>query len=225
VDTPGWQSNSGTLDFCSQRLAESVSLFRSIDLDISRAADEFIEFKKFLQDNATFSERQVVNELKKRLHLSCLMGSLIAGVPRSNVYKFEFQIQGVFRADLVVGNSLQKRFVLVEFESGRTNSLFGPTRTNQMRDWSRQFERGFGQLVDWAWAKHDAGNTQIFRNAFGCDDMSTASLLVCGRDTLMDATEQKRFFWRCHNIGLAGTSATCLTYDGLLVFLRRPWRP
>src|SRR5262249_47606172 len=117
-----------------------------------------------------------------------------------------------------VGNSLQKRFVLVEFEGGELNSVFGPAQTNQMRDWSRQLEHGFGQLVDWAWAIHDAGNTQILKNSFGCNDMSAIYLLVCGRDAQMDGTEQKRFFWRSNKVILDGTLATCLTYDGLLLF-------
>jgi hypothetical protein len=143
-----------------------------------------------------------------------------SGVPRADVYKFEFQILGVFKADLVVGNSQRKRFVFVEFESGDKYSLFGPKKTNQMRDWSRRFEHGFGQLVDWAWAIRDAGNTQIFKNAFGCDEFSAEYLLVCGRDSLMDGTEHKRHFWRAENCILGGTQATCLTYDGLLIFFQ-----
>lgn len=193
---------------------------QTINLDFAQATNELAEFRKFLQDNATFSEANVVAELKKLQHLSCLIGSMHAGVPRADVYKFEFQIQGVFRADLVVGNLHWRRFVLVEFESGQITSLFGPTETNQMRDWSRQLEHGFGQLVDWAWAIHDAGNTQIFKNAFGCDDLSALYVLVCGRDALMNGTEKKRFFWRSDNVLLNGKPATCLTYDGLLVFFQ-----
>ena len=108
-----------------------------IDLDFSRAATELAEFKKFLKSNTTFSERDVVAELKRRPHLSCLIGFLQPSVPRANVYKFEFQIHGVFRPDLVVGNLQFQRFVFVEFESGQDTSLFGPKGTNQMRDWSR----------------------------------------------------------------------------------------
>ena len=191
---------------------------RPIALDFEQAAEELSEFRTFLEENTSFSETQVVKELRTRPHLSCLIGSLIAGVSRANVYKFEFQIQGVFRADLVVGNLQQKRFVLVEFEGGETHSIFGPGQTNQMRNWSRQLEHGLGQLVDWAWALQDASHTQILKNNFGCEDISTVFLLVCGRDGLMDPTEQKRFFWRSNNILLSGTRATCLTYDGLLLF-------
>jgi hypothetical protein len=195
-----------------------MAQLQRIALDLSKAKEELLEFRKFLQDNRTFSERAVVVQLKERKHLSCLIASMQAGVKRADVYKFEFQIQGAFRADLVVGNLRQKSFVFVEFEAGRDDSLFGPNGTNQMRDWSRQLEHGFGQLVDWAWAIQDAGHTTIFKNAFECDDLSAIYLLVCGRDSSMNSIEKKRFFWRSKNITLTGKIATTLTYDDLLVY-------
>lgn len=191
-----------------------------INLDFNAAETELGDFKKFLDANAEFSETAVVNLLKSQLNLCCLLGSMIAGVPKADVYKFEFQIQGVFRADFVAGHMQQQRFVLVEFEDGTKTSLFGPKQTNQMRDWSNRFEHGFGQLVDWAWARADVGNTQIFQNAFGCNDMYPIFVLICGRDAFMDATERKRFMWRYNNVDLGGAKATCLTYDGLFQFFQ-----
>jgi len=191
-----------------------------INLDFNAAESELAEFKKFLDDNPEFSETLVVSFLKSKLNLCCLLGSMIAGVPKSDVYKFEFQIQGVFRADFVTGHLQQQRFVLVEFEDGTKNSLFGPNETNQMRDWSRRFEHGFGQLIDWAWARTDAGNTQIFQNAFECSDMYPIFVLICGRDAFMNTTERKRFTWRYNNVDLGGAKATCLTYDGLFQFFQ-----
>jgi hypothetical protein len=189
-----------------------------INLDFSKAEAEVVKFRKFLQENATFSERDVVGELKKWPHLCGLIGSMRAGVPRADVYKFEFQLHGVFWADLVVGNLQERKFVFVEFEPGDETSLFGPGETNQMRDWSRRLEHGFGQLIDWAWAIQDVGHTSIFKNAFECDNLSALYLLVCGRDATMNSTEKERFFWRSQNVALNGNIATCLTYDGLLVF-------
>jgi Shedu protein SduA, C-terminal len=138
------------------------------------------------------------------------------GVPKPNRYKFEFQIQGAFRADLVVGSLPQASFVLVEFEGAEANSIFGRGGTVQMKDWSRQIEHGFSQLVDWAWVMDD--ETQLLRNAFGCGEIRTISLVVCGRDHFMDETERKRFQWRRENIRISATNAKCLTYDDLLVF-------
>jgi hypothetical protein len=196
------------------------SLLERIDLNFKTAEKELAEFDAFLHQNAHFSERQVVTELKRRVHLSCLIGHLSAGVPRADVYKFEFQILGAFKADLVVGNMKTKRFVFVEFESGQVNSLFGPRKTNQMRDWSREIGHGFGQLVDWGWALDDAAISKIFENAIGCEDIAPQFLLVCGRDQTMDTVENGRFSWRSRKVTLSGRQATTLTYDGLLLFFR-----
>jgi hypothetical protein len=34
--------------------------------------------------------------------------------------------------------------ILVEFEGGTKNSLFGPATTNQMRGWGAELQHGFG---------------------------------------------------------------------------------
>jgi hypothetical protein len=195
-----------------------MAQLQRINLDLHEAEIELGEFARFLQENKAFSERGIVAELKKWRNLCCLIGSMPVGVKRADVYKFEFQIQGVFRADLVVGNLQQKSFVFVEFEPGQSESLFGPNETNQMRVWSRHFERGFSQLIDWAWAVQDAGHTSIFRNSFECEDLSVIYLLVCGREASMSSIEKKRFFWRRESVLLNGKTAACLTYDGLLLF-------
>jgi hypothetical protein len=103
-----------------------MSLFQTLNLDYVQAEKEVAELRTFLMNNATFSETRIVNELKKRLHASCLIGSLVAGAPKPDLYKSEFQLLGAFKADLVVGTSHSRRFVFVEFEGGGPTSLFGP---------------------------------------------------------------------------------------------------
>jgi hypothetical protein len=194
-----------------------MSQFNEIDLDLKIAEHELAEFKEFLQQNAYFGEREVVKHLKARQHLSCLIGALIAGIPRANVYKFEFQILGAFKADLVVGNSQLKRFVLVEFESGLRSAIMGRAGTAQMRDWSKEIGHGFGQLIDWGWALSE--QNRLLKNAFGCDP-TAQFLLVCGRDSGMDVTDQARFLWRADHVRVGDQKATCLTYDGLMNFFQ-----
>jgi hypothetical protein len=182
-----------------------MSQLLPIKLDMKEVERQFKQFREFLQSRKFFSETEVVNHLKERQHLCCLILFVIYGVPAANLYKFEFQIQGIF---------------LVEFEGGEENSLFGPGTTSQVRDWSRQVGRGFGQLVDWGWAIDDARSTTILKNAFGCSHLAVQFLLVCGRDHGLDQTEQSRLFWRANNVVLQTRPATCLTYDGLLEFFR-----
>jgi hypothetical protein len=191
-----------------------------IQLNLQTAKDDLAKFKAFLQTHHYFTEKDVVKHLKAKPHLCCLISAMFAGVPRADVYKFEFQIQGAFRADLIVGNSQLRKFMLVEFEGGQENSLFGPLETNQMRDWSKEIGHGFGQLVDWGWAIHDGRHTTILQNNFGCADMAVRFLLVCGRDSGMNATERTRLSWRADHVRVERCEATVLSYDGLFEFFQ-----
>jgi hypothetical protein len=189
-----------------------------ITLDLQAAEREFGQFKVWLDANRRFSETAVVKELKALPHLSSLIGYLKEGLGRPNVYKYEFEIQGVFRADLVVGNSITGKFVLVEFEGGEDNSIFGPSSTNQMRDWSRQLHHGFGQIVDWSWAKNDNQHTQVFKNAFGSEITSELYVLICGRRDSMSPVEVNRLQWRSDKTIIGGAKVLCMTYDDLVLF-------
>src|SRR5262245_50822857 len=120
-----------------------MSIFVPHDLKLAEAELEFTSFQDWFDKQEQFGESGVVRELKERVYLSCLVAYLPSGIGRPNVYKYEFEIQGVFRADLVVGNSNLCKFVLVEFEGGTEHSLFGPTQTNQMRQWGSQLQHGF----------------------------------------------------------------------------------
>src|SRR4051812_31216057 len=80
-------------------------------LDFARAEIELDEYKLWLDQNAEFSERSVVAEIKARKDL-CLLIQLAAGKGQPDRYKHEFTLQGAFRADLVVGSSSARHFVL-----------------------------------------------------------------------------------------------------------------
>lgn len=189
-----------------------------IRIDFATAWGEFDSLRKWLQYRAWFAEAEIVKELKDRPSLSCLLAYLEPGMRRPDRYRFELAIQGAFRADLVVGNAEQGKFVLIELEGAERHSLFGPRRTRQMRDWGRQIERGISQAVDWSWAKNDAQHTAIYKNSFGCERTSELYVVICGRDASMSPTERSRFGWRSDKMSIAGSRVLCLTYDDLLAY-------
>ncbi|MBI1206921.1 MAG: DUF4263 domain-containing protein [Azospirillum sp.] len=186
-------------------------------LNLGTAESELVTFREWMRRNTLFKETAIVAEIRARPHLACLIGLLMPGMAKPDVYKHEFEVQGIFRADLVVGNQGQRKFVLVEFEGGDTNSLFGPKRTKQYRYWSSELEHGFSQLVDWAWSKSDNGQSSIFQNTFECNDFCDLFVVVCGRDSTLNPMERKRFEWRSDKVSLAGTTSLILTYDDLLL--------
>jgi hypothetical protein len=195
-----------------------VSLLLPIELNLRAAEQEFADFKTWIDANKRFSETAVVRELKQYPNLTALFGYLKNGIGKPNAYKYEFTIQGVFRADLVVGNSGSGDFVLVEFEGGEEHSIFGPSGTNQMRDWSTQLHHGFGQIVDWSWAKNDNQHTEVYKNAFGCERVSELYVLICGRQDSMSKIECGRLEWRSDKTIVGGAKVLCMTYDELVSF-------
>jgi hypothetical protein len=82
-----------------------MSLFTKLDLDYAQAEKELDELRTFMTANPTFLESKIAPELKKRPHACCLIGSIIAGSPKPDLFKFEVPLIGTFRADLVIGNS------------------------------------------------------------------------------------------------------------------------
>jgi hypothetical protein len=118
-------------------------------------------------------------------------------MPSPDLFKFELGIKGLFRADLVVGNDKSRRFVLIEFEDGNNDSLF-KGGTGQYRYWSPRLEHGFGQIIDWAWAKHSHPADPVFTNTFGGKVADDCYVVVCGRSPAPGTLEEQRFTFRNH---------------------------
>lgn len=192
-----------------------MSILVSATLDYAKAEQELDEFKAWLDANGDFGERAVVEELKKRRDLCLLIGPA-AGRGQPDLYKHEFGIQGAFAADLVVGCSSTRHFVLVEFEGGSKSSVFNQRKgTAQLRDWGSELQHAFSQVSDWTWAKNDAQKSDIYRNAFGVPVKSETYLVVCGRDGHLGQTERSRLEWRSEKTAIAGCSIRFWTYDDL----------
>lgn len=92
-----------------------MSILIATVLDYTQAEHELDVFKAWLDANDEFDETAVVAELKAKKDL-CLLLGVAAGRGQPDCYKHEFEIQGVLRADFVVGSRSNKHFVLVEFE-------------------------------------------------------------------------------------------------------------
>jgi hypothetical protein len=185
--------------------------FTPISFHARRADLELAEFKEWMARRDYFSESEAVAEVATRPHMACLLGWIV-GMPPPDLIKFEFAIKGLFRADLAIGNDKARKFVLVEFEDGRENSLFsGGTR--KYRFWSRRLEHGFGQVIDWGWAKHSHPGDVAFTNSFGGRVVDDCYIVVCGRNPLPGSLEEERFDFRRSRLRLSGVTVQILTYD------------
>jgi hypothetical protein len=188
--------------------------FDKIAFQATRAETQLTSFKAWMPARPYFSETEVVKQIAARPHMACLLGYTIL-MPAPDLIKFEFGIKGLFRADLAIGNDKSRKFVLIEFEDGQENSLF-KGETKKYRYWSPRLEHGFGQVVDWGWAKHSHPTDVVFTNSFGGKVLDDCYVVVCGRNPPAGSLEEQRFDFRRSRLRLSGVPVQFYTYDTLV---------
>ncbi|HET8997717.1 MAG TPA: Shedu anti-phage system protein SduA domain-containing protein, partial [Acetobacteraceae bacterium] len=159
--------------------------------ELSQAESQLLQFRAWLNETP-YAIEQVATKRLRSLPALCPLLGMYDGRKYPTVQKWEFEIQGVFRADFIAGNPARKEFVLVEFEGAEQHSIFGPSGTNQMRNWGDQIEHGFSQIADWTWAKNESQHSRIFQAALGADESVESYVLICGRDSSLIDHERSR---------------------------------
>jgi hypothetical protein len=188
--------------------------FNRIAFDKGLARDELASFRVWMAGRPQFDESSVVAEIRARTQMACLLGYAIL-MPAPDLYRFELGIKGLFRADFAVGNDKSRQFVLVEFEDAQPDSLFRGG-TKKYRYWSPHLEHGFGQVIDWAWAKHSHPTDVTFTNSFGGKVQEDCYVVVCGRNPPPGSLEEQRFDFRRTRVHLNGARVQFYTYDNML---------
>lgn len=195
-------------------------LLKPIKTSTSNARKELKTLKKWVSERDWFSESEIVEQLRKAKHLCSYLGRLNPTTIPTHM-SFEVNILGAFRADLVLGDPSRRRFVFVEFEGGQRYSIHSKRGTGQHRDWSREFSKGWSQLIDWSWAMKE--RNEMLVSALGCSKPRALYLLVCGRNSCFSGTpedtELARYEWLEDNARIGGAQIVCMTYDGMLDFL------
>ena len=143
--------------------------------------DDLKAFKALLRDpnKPDLGEVQdILPFFKGRPHLCAFMGTYnpnIVDYKRISL-ACEFDIFGDHIADLAVGDTTNHEYCFIEFEDANERSIFNKT-TKLTPEWSRRFEHGFSQLVDWIlWIENSKGTTP-FMNRFNaaCDSVQHAA--------------------------------------------------
>jgi hypothetical protein len=153
-----------------------------------------------------------VQEIRARPQMACLFAYTMT-MPSPDLYKFEFGMKGLFRADFVVGNDRARKFVLVEFEDGESDSLFSG-RNATYRRWSPRLEHGLGQVIDWAWAKASHPTDAAFENSFRGRVADDCYVVVCGRHPKTRLEEERLDFRR--SLTLGKIKFQLYTYDDMV---------
>jgi hypothetical protein len=141
--------------------------FSEVAFDHVLLKKELDAFGGLLDSEKAVAERRIQELFKKSLHLTAFIGATFRiniGVAKHVAY--EFEIIGDYAADVVLGTR-DRRFCLVELEPGIPSALLRRVGRKSSKEWSREFEHGFSQIVDWFCHLDDFKNTEKFRRNFG----------------------------------------------------------
>lgn len=181
---------------------------------------EWDDFSTLLKTKATLSEQKdVLPFFKPRKDLSLLICNYFPKIKTPDRFAHEFEIYGDFVADLVVGDSAAKHFLLIEFENGEPDSVFKTKGKKATPDWAPRFESAHSQLVDWLWKLEDMRSTADFQNTFGSRRANFQGLIVIGKGMQLSDQEADRLKWRISRTKFDSNTIECVSFDELCVDL------
>jgi len=186
----------------------------SFNFDVIKCISELEEFEKLLEQEEIRESHDIIPFFKRNLHLSAFVASYVAEIVRFDRIKHEFTFFGDFRADLVIGDSVNKTYCFIEFEDATQNSIF-VNKGRSTSDWSPRFEHGFSQIVDWFWKLDDFKNTAQFRAIFDSDSINLYGMLIIGRDSFLSPIDKNRLRWRLNKVLIDSQKIICITFDQL----------
>lgn len=180
------------------------------------ARTQWGDFSNLLSTKQALSERNdVLPFFKNRKDLSLLICNYFPRIKCADRFAHEFEIYGDFVADLIVGDSNAKHYLLIEFEDGTPDSVFKTKGKKATPDWSSRFEGAHSQLVDWLWKLEDMRSTADFQNNFGDRRATFQGLIVIGKDMNMSAQEIDRLKWRTSRTMIDSNSLECVSFNEL----------
>lgn len=190
--------------------------FDPLQFEIRKCRDELNEYHQLLNSRVELDEREhILPFFRERRHLSAFLASYVPNLSRFDRIAYEFDIFGDFTADLAIGDTRNKTYCLVEFEEGHPDSIFTKKPGKVTPEWSKRFDHGYGQVIDWFWKLEDVQRTDDFENRFGANSVNYHGLLVIGRTAEMSLRERKRLKWRLDRTVVNSKFILCVTYDDL----------
>jgi len=97
--------------------------------------------------------------------------------------------------------------------------VFTKVKGKHTKEWSRRFDHGYSQLIDWFSCLDDYRKTNKFIAEFGHGYVTFYGLLVIGRNEGMTEADRNRLRWRTKNVVVNSQPITCITFDDLFAAL------
>lgn len=192
---------------------------QKIHLDLGIIERNLLELKSILTATDEIEEKTLLDFFQKRPQLIAFMG-VLTDFGQIDRYAYEFPIASDLRTDFVIGSSEDNSYLLVEFESGKSDSIF-KKKTRSLKEFSASFEHGYSQVIDWFWQIEDIFRTELLSRKFGSDTIDYNGLLVIGRNKGLLKDDFKRLKWRKDKVIINSKKIHCLTFDQLLEALEQ----
>jgi len=182
---------------------------------------DLASYERLLASNVELTERDhILPFFRAHPDLTALLGTFHPNIITYDRLAVEVRLSGEFVADAMIGDQANNALCLVEFEDGRTNSMFTPRR-RQATEWASRFEHGFSQIVDWLWLFDDQSSTLHFEDQFGPRPIDIYALLVVGRDSGVSGIDRRRLQWRRSHVVVNSHHVYCCTFEDLLPRLQK----
>jgi hypothetical protein len=183
--------------------------------------DDLLAFEHLLLNHAELSERtDILPFFRAHADLTALLGTYHPNIVACNRLGLEVPLFGEYIADAIVGDVENNALCLIEFEDGRSSSVFKPRR-RRGTEWSDRLEHGFSQIVDWFWLFEDQQATLTFAVQFGERSPNVEALLIVGRDSGVSLADRRRLSWRSRRVQVGGQRVVCCTFDDALRRVRQ----
>ncbi|EKS6507029.1 Shedu immune nuclease family protein [Enterobacter hormaechei] len=183
----------------------------------SAAISQLAEYSNLLAQKPTLSERRdILPFFKRSPDLNLLISYHLPKMRQADCYASEFDIYSDFKADMIVGDSKNHQYLLIEFEDGRPDSIFRSKGNKATPDWSPRFESAHSQLMDWLWKIEDMRGTGDFLNTFGSRRAKFSGIIITGKNMNLSNQELDRLEWRTSKTIVESTHVMCVSFDELL---------
>jgi hypothetical protein len=196
--------------------------FKTVVYDPAMVKKQLQQLDTLLKSSLSLSEQKHLQPFfKKQLQLSAFMGTYSLNIGPATHLAFEFPFLGDFAADIIVGNRAAADYLVVELEDASPTSVFTKLKGKATKEWSKRFDHGYSQLIDWFSCLDDYRQTAKFIDEFGPGYVRFSGLLIVGRTAGMTDGERRRLQWRAANVVVNSQPITCITFDDLYEALHK----
>jgi hypothetical protein len=186
--------------------------FTEVAFNLVQLKQELEQFRTLLNSKHLLGEREIQQLFKASPQLTAYLGTVAGTVGVARLVAYEFQLLGDYGADIVLGTR-DRQFCFVELENGDPDSVLERVGKKATKEWSRRYEHGFSQIVDWFCHLDDFKKTDRFHKNFGHGHIDFVGLLLIGRNEGLDGDDLRRLRWRTDKVLIDSQAVVCMTND------------